>query len=367
MGALLIFECYNDDRSLRKGRLFLAKKYIGYVGTYTRQASEGIYRFVLDAEAGTLGEVEVAAKVGSPTYITISEDKRYLYSVAQQEKSGGVAAYALDAETGELTFIDRQVQEGAPPCHLDVKGTVLVTGNYHQGTVDLYKVNENGGVAPASFVSQHHGTGPHERQEKPHVHYTAPTPDGKYIVVADLGIDEVVTYKVENDALERVSTLNVEAGSGPRHIAFHPNGKQAYLLTELRSEVVVLDYDEAQGSFTAKQYIRAIPADFNETNDASAIHISPDGRFVYTGNRGHNSIAVFSVDEATGELTFVEHTPTGGEWPRDFVLDPSGNFIVCANQHTNNLVLFARNQETGKLTQLESEVEVPEGVCVKFL
>ena len=166
---------------------------------------------------------------------------------------------------------------------------------------------------------------------------------------------------------KRVNTLTVKAGSGPRHIAFHPNGKTAYLLTELLSEVVVLDYDGAQGSFTEKQYIRAIPEDFNATNDASAIHVSSDGRFVYTGNRGHNSIAVFSVDANSGELTFVEHTPTGGEWPRDFVLDPSEAFIIASNQHTGNLVLFARDQETGTLTKLDSEVSVPEVVCVKFL
>lgn len=345
----------------------MGKKYIGFAGTYTRENSQGIYSFVLDTETGTLSEVKVAAKVGNPTYLAISEGNKYLYSVAQDEKSGGVAAYAINEATGELTFIDSQVQEGAPPCHVGIHKNELVSGNYHEGTVDLYPINGQGGVDPASSVFQHEGTGPHERQEKPHVHYTAHTPDGKYVVVADLGTDELVTYKVDGNALKRVNSLTVKAGSGPRHIAFHPNGKTAYLLTELLSEVVVLDYDGAQGSFTEKQYIRAIPEDFNATNDASAIHVSSDGRFVYTGNRGHNSIAVFSVDANSGELTFVEHTPTGGEWPRDFVLDPSEAFIIASNQHTGNLVLFARDQNTGKLTKLDSEVNVPEVVCVKFL
>lgn len=344
----------------------MGKKYIGYAGTYTRESSEGIYSFTLDTEAGKLTDVKVAAKVGSPTYLALSEDNRFLYSVAQDGKSGGVAAYKVNGETGDLTFIDSQVQEGAPPCHVGVYENELVAGNYHAGIVDLYPINNEGGVDPVSSSSQHEGTGPHERQEKPHVHYTAHTPDKKYVVVADLGTDELVTYKINNGELERVNTLNVKAGSGPRHIAFHPNGKVAYLLTELRSEVVVLDYDAAEGSFTEKQYIRAIPEDFNETNDASAIHISADGKFVYTGNRGHNSIAVFSVNEATGELTFIEHTPSGGEWPRDFVLDPSGAYLITSNQHTGNLVLFARDQQTGKLTKLDSEIAVPEVVCVKF-
>ncbi|CAM4183089.1 lactonase family protein [Lederbergia lenta] len=345
----------------------MGKKYIGYAGTYTRENSEGIYSFTLDVETGKLSDVKVAAKVGSPTYLAISDDQRYLYSVAQEKKLGGVAAYSVDKETGDLTPINKQVQEGAPPCHLDVLPNGVVTGNYHEGTIELLKTTEDGAIANAASVVQHEGNGPHERQEKPHVHYTASTPDGKYVVVADLGIDELVTYQVANGELVKVNTLKVKAGSGPRHITFHPNGKFAYLLTELSSEVVVLAYDSEHGSFTEKQYIRAIPEDFTETNDASAIHISADGKFVYSGNRGHNSIAVFSVNGDSGELTFIEHVPTGGEWPRDFVLDPSEAFIIASNQHSGNLVLFARNQETGKLKKLDAEVAVPEVVCVKFL
>ena len=322
----------------------MAQKYIGFAGTYTRESSEGIYRFVLDAEAGKLEAAEVAANVGSPTYLAISEDKRQLYSVAQQDGLGGVHAYEI----------------------VSIQNGVLVTGNYHKGTVDLFQAHRPSALALKGTV-QHEGNGPHERQEKPHVHYTAQTPDGRYVIVADLGTDELVTYKIEGQALVKVATLHVESGSGPRHLAFHPDGKTAYLMTELSSEVIVLDYDADQGSFTEKQKIKAIPSDFNETNDASAIHITSDGKFVYTGNRGHNSIAVFQVDEETKELTLIEITSTGGNWPRDFVLDPSESFIVASNQKSGNLVLFARDQKTGKLTQLDSVVDVPEVVCVKFL
>lgn len=345
----------------------MSTKFIGYAGTYTRESSEGIYRFVLNTETGQLENVEVAAKVGSPTYLVTSNDNKFLYSVSQQDQQGGVAAYSINQNNGELTYLNEQLADGAPPCHLDVLNGTVVTGNYHKGTVDMFKVQQNGQVDAASSVIQHEGTGPHERQEKPHVHYTAYTPDGNYIAVADLGTDEVVTYQVQNDELVQVSILKVKAGSGPRHLTFHPNGKWAYLLNELSSEVTVLDYDAEIGSFAEKQYIKAIPADFSETNDASAIHISSDGRFVYSGNRGHNSIAVFSVDQDSGELTFVEHVSSGGEWPRDFVLDPSEKFLIASNQHTGNLVLFARDEETGKLTQLDSEVKVPEVVCVKFI
>lgn len=343
----------------------MGRKFIGYAGTYTRETSEGVYSFVLDTEAGTLGAVKVAAKVGSPTYLSISEDNNYLYAVAQEEQMGGLHAYQIDHESGALKMINGQLTEGAPPCHLDVRNNEVVTGNYHKGTIGLNTVNEQGGIEPVITV-KHEGNGPHERQEKSHVHYAGHTPDGKFVVVADLGTDELVTYQVQNNELVRIHTLNVKPGSGPRHIAFHPNGKTAYLLTELRSEVIVLDYEADEGSFIEKQTISALPADFKGTNDASAIHISSDGKFVYAGNRGHNSIAVFSVDEDSHELTFIQHVATGGEWPRDFVLDPSEQFIVASNQHSGNLVLFARDSKTGKLTQTGSEVKVPEVVCVKF-
>jgi len=342
-------------------------KYVGFAGTYTRQTSKGIYRFILDTEEKTLHTVEIAARVGSPTYLAWSEDKRYLYSVAQDEELGGVAAYEVNPGSGELRYINRKLDDGAPPCHLHAQENLLLTGNYHKGAVELFQFNEQGGVQTASAKVEHEGSGPHERQEKPHVHYTAHTPDGKYVIAADLGIDELVTYRVRNGQLEKVTSLEVKPGSGPRHVAFHPDGKTAYLLTELSSEVIVLDYHNESGAFTPKQTIKAIPEDFMETNDASAIYVSSDGKFLYTGNRGHNSITLFNIDEKTKELTLVEHTPTGGEWPRDFTLDPSEKFIVASNQHSGNLVLFSRDQKTGKLTKLDSEVNVPEVVCVTFL
>ena len=183
----------------------------------------------------------------------------------------------------------------------------------------------------------------------------------------DLGIDKIITYEVKDSTLTEVNRLSVNPGSGPRHITFHPNGKYAYVMTELSSEVIVLTYNPAEGSFTELQYISAVPEEFDENNQGSAIHISSDGRFVYAGNRGHNSIAVYSVDQSSGQLTFVEHTSTEGNWPRDFVLDPTEKFLVATNEKSHNLVLFSRDESTGKLTLLQSDVAVPEPVCVKFL
>lgn len=356
-----------DEHELLKGSgVEVVKKYIGFVGTYTRESSEGLYRFELDTEAGTIGNVQVAAKIGSPTYVNFSEDEAFLYAIDQEGDQGGVAAFKVDRETGELSYLNNHLEDGVPPCHLSVNGNELVAGNYHKGVVDLFKVNDQG-IEEKSFSITHEGTGPHERQESPHVHYTAHTPDGKFVVVVDLGTDELVTYKVEEDELVRVGAYSAKPGSGPRHLDFHPNGQTAYLLTELSSDVIVLDYNGETGEFTEKQVISAVPSDFTGTTDASAIHVSSDGKFVYAGNRGHDSIAVFEIDETDQSLSLIQHISTGGEFPRDFVLDPSETFLVAANQFTGNLVLFSRDQSTGKLTQLNSEINVPEAVCVKFL
>lgn len=342
----------------------MKKERIGFIGTYTRETSEGIYRFTLDYEQERLKNVQVAAKIGSPTYLSILDNR--LYAVVQNGEQGGVAAFELTKETGALRYLNRKLADGAPPCHVSTYKDYVLSANYHKGTVNLYKKNASGSIQREVSVAEHEGNGPHERQEKSHVHYAGHTPDGKYVISVDLGTDEVITYEIIKDTLKRVATFNTKAGSGPRHIAFHPKGKTAYLITELSSEIVVLAYDQETGTFTEKQTIKAIPEDFTETNDASAIHISPDGKFLYTGNRGHNSIAVFSIDENTHQLSFIEHTSTEGDWPRDFSLDPTGKYMVVANQHSHELALFKRDVETGILTFTGSKVTVPEGVCVKF-
>lgn len=341
-------------------------KYFGYAGTYTRKTSQGVYRFTLDTEKEQLFAAEIAAVLGNPTYITFDEKQDYLYAVAQEDDMGGVNAFRVDKTSGDLKPVNGQLVEGNPPCHVEAAENKVVTGNYHKGEIGLHFTNEDGELDQGNFT-KHEGNGPHERQEKPHVHFTGFTPDKKFIIAADLGTDRLVTYRVEDYSLKEVSTFRTQPGSGPRHLVFHPNKSVAYLLTELSTEVVVLDYNEETGEFTEKQSIVAKPADFKETNDASAIHITSDGKFLYTGNRGHNSIASFKVDENSGELTFLAFTPSGGEWPRDFDFDPTEKYLVASNQHTGNIVLFRRDVETGELTETDQVIDVPEVVCVKFL
>nr|WP_263325112.1 lactonase family protein [Neobacillus sp. Marseille-Q6967] len=348
----------------------MTNTYTGYVGTYTKGDSKGIYKFSLNTAEGKITNVEVAAELENPTYLNLSDDRKYLYAVTKEGDNGGVAAFAVDNE-GKLNFINSEVLAGSPPCHVSVDNNnrYVFSANYHRGSVESHLLKEDGSVLPAASVIKHEGpAGPDPRQDKPHTHYAGLTPDEKYLVVIELGIDALITYKVKEDAtLEKVNLLPLKGGSGPRHITFHPNGIFAYIMTEFSSEVIVLKYHDENGHFTEQQYISTLPSGFTENNQGSAIHISSDGRFVYAGNRGHNSIAVFRVEQQTGELSFVEHVSTEGDWPRDFVLDPTEKFLVASNQESSNLVLFSRDEGTGKLTLLESDITVPDPVCVKFL
>lgn len=344
-------------------------KVIGYVGTYTKEDSEGVYQFTLDTEKKEIIDVKLAAELSNPTYITVSDDNKNLYAVDKDGENGGVTSFSINSESGKLTKLNSQTSAGAPPCHVSVNQhkSNVVTANYHTTQIVSYLLNEDGSLNPATLVIEHEGSGPHERQEKPHMHFAGFTPDEKYVIAIDLGSDRILSYRVNDGKLEIAQVHTATPGSGPRHITFHPNQKFAYVMTELSSEVLVLHYHKNDGSFTKQQSISTIPVDFVETNDGSAIHISFDGQYVYAGNRGHNSIAVFKVDQDTGQLTFIEWTSTEGSWPRDFVLDPTEEFLVATNQKSNTLTLFNRDQTSGRLELIQSDVKAPEPVCVKFL
>ncbi|MCF7616065.1 lactonase family protein [Bacillus sonorensis] len=343
--------------------------YRGYIGTYTKADSEGIYTFELDTGKKELSTPKPAAKLGSPTYLNLAKDNKMLYAVINDGSQGGVAAYQIDEKTGDLHFINKQTAEGPSPCHVSVdnENRYVLSANYHSGTIISYPLHENRGLnAPASEV-HHKGSGPHERQEKAHTHYSGFTPDENYAVAVDLGTDRIITYQLNEGKLEEVNSHAVAPGSGPRHIEFHPKEKFAYVMTELSNEVIVLEYNDGLGEFREIQVISALPEDFDGASQGGAIHVTRDGKFVYVSNRGHDSIAVFAVNEYSGELSLVEHVSTEGEWPRDFMLDPSERFLIAANQETGTLTLFERNESTGTLTLLQSEVPAPEAVCVKFL
>ncbi|RYM06681.1 lactonase family protein [Sporolactobacillus sp. THM7-7] len=343
--------------------------YKGYIGTYTKGDSQGIYTFTLHTDTQTLSQVELAAELGNPTYLAISGDNKRLYSVIKKGIFGGVAAYRIDAY-GKLVPLGDQVSKGAAPCYvaIDSHNRHVLSANYHKGTVDLYPVGAARGVEPVSDTVWHEGSGPDKsRQEGPHLHFADFTPDEHYLVTIDLGTDRLTTYSVQSERLIRERTADFQPGTGPRHIAFHPLAPFAYVLSELSNEVVALTYDANSGRFAPFQTISTLPKNFVGKSQGAAIKITSDGRHVYASNRGDNSIAVFRTERMSGRLSLVEHVSTAGDWPRDFALDPSEKFLIAANQNSGNLVLYKRDPETGRLIRTASEIKVPDPVCIKFL
>lgn len=342
---------------------------LGYIGTYTNGESKGIYSFSLDEDKGELSRLEVAAQIDNPTYLTINKDQTRLYSVVKEGDKGGVCSFALHQD-GKLKKITQHLTEGAPPCYLNMNSddTILVAANYHKGAAAAYQWNPEIETELTEITAVYHkgNAANPERQEHAHVHYADFTPDQRFVVTVDLGTDQLITYELQDEHFQQRSVCTFAPGTGPRHLVFHPNAPFAYVLSELSSEIIVLQFDPEMGSFTRVQTISSLPDSEQGHNQGGAIKISADGRFIYVSNRGHDNIGIYQVHEE-GVLRPVGFCPSGGEWPRDFELDPSGRYVVVANQNSSNLVLFKRNTETGLLTKRQSSLSVPNPVCVKFL
>lgn len=345
------------------------KEATAYIGTYTKAESKGIYRLIVDTTTGEVKTNQLAGEMNNPTYLKISNDEKFIFSIAKDNDKGGVASFSIQ-EDGSLTFINQVLGAGSPPCYLDISedNKRLVSANYHLGTILSYPVSEDGTIQTETSVVQHEGSSVHaERQEKPHAHFAGYSPDGKYVLTCDLGTDHVTTYSIQNGELKEVSDLVVTPGSGPRHLTFHPNKKWVYIMTELTAEVIAAEYHAETGSLTTFQTIASLPEDFTGANTGSAIHVSPNGKFLYVSNRGHDSIVSFAIDSTSGTLTKLETTPVEGVGPRDFDLTSTGDILLVANENTNNITVFHVNQETGRIALLQKDIPVPEPVCVKFL
>lgn len=338
-----------------------------YLGSYTKRESKGVHQIVLDTDRKELTDLQLIAEVESPTYITFSNDKERLYAISKEDEGAGITSFRR-AEDGHYTKMASNTSEEVPPCYVayDEANGLLFTASYHKGYLSVYKEDTDGNLHLVDRV-QHEGKSVHENQGSPHVHYTDLTPDRRYLVVCDLGTDELYTYTVSPDGkLTEVNRYKAKAGTGPRHLVFHPDGRHVYLLGELSSEIEVLEYNAEDGSFQYKSRISTLPESHTSFNGGAAIRISQDGKFVYSSNRGHDSIAVFAVSDADGSLSLVEYVPTEGKTPRDFNFTPGENFVVAGHQDSDNLTLFARDSVSGKLTLLQKDVYAPECVCVKY-
>jgi 6-phosphogluconolactonase len=353
--------------------------YLAFIGTYTTKTnSKGIYAFRFDTSSGQLTPVGLAAETGDPSFLAISKNEKFLYAVNEVgnfegKKSGGVTAFALDHKTGKLTQLNQVASGGADPCYvsLDQSGKYVLVANYTGGNVSAFPLGADGKLRAASSFIQHSGTGPNkERQEGPHAHYIAASSDNKFVFAVDLGLDEVLIYRF--DAAKGTLSASeppfakVEAGSGPRHLAIAPNQKFAYVVNELKSTVTAFAFDAKKGTFSVLQTLSTLPKDFSGNNDTAEIVVHPSGKFVYASNRGHDSIAVFSIDQAKGTLTYTGDFSVKGKTPRNFALDPSGNFLLAANQESNNIVVFRIDRATGALTATGQVVDAPAPVDIVF-
>ncbi len=353
-------------------------EYFVYIGTYTKGDSEGIYAYRFDAASGQLGSLGAVAKLREPSFLAIHPNSRFLYAVSETDdfdadKNGSVSAFEIDAESGSLTALNTVPSKGAWPCHLNVDqtGTTLAVANYRSGTVATISLDADGKLGAGGGVIQSSGSSVHPRQQSPHAHCVDFSPDNRYLISADLGTDQVDVFRVDPQSAALKANdpafAKVNPGAGPRHFAFHPNAKYGYVINELQSTVTAFDWDSEQGSLTEIQTISTLPEDFTGESTTAEIAVHHSGKFLYGSNRGHDSIAVFTIDESSGKLTATERTSTQGKKPRSFSIDPSGHFLFAVNQDTNSLVLFRIDQQTGRLTQEGEPLQVPSPVCVKFV
>ncbi|OGV66446.1 MAG: 6-phosphogluconolactonase [Lentisphaerae bacterium RIFOXYA12_FULL_48_11] len=355
------------------------KSFYVYIGTYTKNLSKGIYVVRFDASTGVLSKPELAAETTNPSFVAIRPCRNYIYAVGEiaqfdGKKTGAVSAFKIDKVTGKLTLLNQAESRGAGPCHVSVDktGKYVLVANYSAGSAAVIAIKEDGSLGESTAFVQHEGSGPDEKRQKgPHAHSINLSADNRFAFVADLGLDKMMVYKFDQAKGTLVPNetpfANVQPGGGPRHFAFHPCNKYAYVINEMANTISAFSYDAATGTLKELQTVPTLPADFGEKNTTAEVVVHSSGKFVYGSNRGHNSIAVFSIDQSTGKLTFVEHVSSKGKSPRNFCVDPTGNWMIIANQDSNNILVYKIDTDTGKLTPTGQEYEVGMPVCVRFM
>ncbi len=355
-----------------------AQNLTAYIGTYTRDGSKGIYAYRFQPSNGRLTEVGLAAETSNPSFLAAHPNGRFLYA-ANENPMGAVSAFSIDSQTGHLKLLNTISSKGSGPCHvaLDRTGKWLFVANYNSGSVAVLPIHADGSLGEASGFVQHSGSSINrERQEGPHAHVVVPSPDNRYLLVADLGLDEVLVYRF--DPVQGTLAPNsppfakIAAGSGPRHLAFRSSargndGRFAYALSELAATVTALQYDSKGGTLKEVQTLSTLPGDFKGANSSAEIAVHPNGRFLYASNRGHDSIAIFAIDQGKGTLTSKGFVPTQGKTPRNFAIDPTGAFLFAANQDSNSVVVFRIDQKTGALTPAGNALTVPAPVSIVFV
>jgi 6-phosphogluconolactonase len=343
------------------------------IGTYTKGKSKGIYVYRFYAEKGRLAYLNEIDDVSNPSYLTVSANNKFVYAVNENGKAGEVSAFKFNAKQGKLEFINKQSSLGADPCYISVDEDQknAFVANYSSGNIAVLPINKDGSLANGIQTMHDDGHGPNkERQEGAHVHTAVLSPDERYVLYTDLGTDKlhVTRYKPGKEIpLTDAKTpfVSINPGDGPRHLVFSNDKKHVYLLTEMGSNVYVYDYDG--GKLTQKQKISFLAPGFKGQTAGAAVHISPDGKFLYASNRLEtNTITAFAINEETGELTQVDQISSFGKNPRDFAIEPNGNYMVVANQDSDSIFIYKINKATGKLSLMQGMLEIGNPVCLKF-
>jgi 6-phosphogluconolactonase len=353
-----------------------------YVGTYTDTTSKGIYRFDFDCTTGKLSNKALAVESNSPSFLAIHPNQKFLYAANEAaefgaKKTGAVSAFAIDAKTGDLTLINQQTSGGSAPCHLvvDKAGKNVLVANYGDGVVEVVPIDANGKLGEPSSTHHHAGKSINPgNQEGPHAHSVNLDAANRFAVVADLGVDKLYVYRFDGKRGTLTTNnphaaFNTEPGDGPRHFAFHPNGKNAYVINEIGMTVTALSYDAEFGTFKKVQSISTLPKDAKKEKNYSTaeVVVHPSGKFLYGSNRGHDSIVAYTIDADTGKLTLIGHQDKGIKEPRNFNIDPTGAFMLVANQNADSIVVFRIDPKTGELKETGTTMEVGKPVCLKMI
>jgi 6-phosphogluconolactonase (cycloisomerase 2 family) len=356
-----------------------AGKSLVYFGTYTGAKSKGIYVSQFDSVTGKLSAPELAAETRNPTFLAVAPGGNFLYAVNEVDEisgkpGGAVSAFARDASTGKLTLLNQQDSGGVGPCHVavDATGKCLLVANYGSGSVAALPIQTDGSLGEATTFLQHTGSGANpQRQAGPHAHFILPSPDNRFTLDCDLGLDKIFINHLDANSGKLTAGeppfATVAPGSGPRHLVFSPDGRFVYVVNEMGGAITVFSYAAANAVMTEVQTISTLPEDFAGKNTAAEIAMHPNGKFLYASNRGHDSIAVFAVNQQTGQLTFVEHQSTLGRAPRHFAIDPTGRWLLAENQTSSSVVVFAIDPDTGRLQPTGQSIAVGSPVCAVFV
>lgn len=358
------------------GNAWADDRHIAYIGTYTNGDSKGIYGLKMDAD-GKARSLGLLAEIPNPSFVATDDRHRFLYALSEKtapkDPAGMLSSYAIDPKTGALRFLNRVSAHGAVTGHLavDHSGRWLIAANYGSGSVAVFGLNADGSIGEMSDFHQHAGASVDPRQKGPHPHEAVLSADNRFLFIPDLGLDKVVVYRL--DAATGKLTPNDPAftqtppGFGPRHMRFDVKERFAYVLGEMGSKIVTMSYDRANGRLTPVQTIATLPDGFSGENNTAELTISSDGRFLYASNRGHDSVAVFAIDPATGHLRSVSNMPTGGQIPRSIALTPDGRTLLAANQNSNTITVFHRDAASGALSATGQTLALPAPVCIFFV